>query len=760
MAALNAFGHVTLRPVRVALVDEFVSRDALRRASQLASSHWGGVDYLLLPAPLADRAVEVARTLADVATPLQGSADASILPSDLTYRSWPSGDPFDRGDGSVRNHVLSMESFTTEPTGVASIAAVDRVVWDEEHPLADVLTVLHGDLGRAGSTEYAPVERSREDLGRAGAVPATAFSTGPLARTRHGLFPRSPESYRGLVCVDPTSVHDLIGFWNLRASGANVALYPLGHESAVGGYLDAWFAELPDGTDDAMLWSASADLARQVSGELRRHFGGDFVPQRLSAVPDWVYVIPIESHYSQRFDVNMDEDAWQVRLPLPRLAFLPAASWYERFGIVSADIEISTASRMQGGRNFSVPMRRELAADLLRSRSSPTLTPFFLARSDGFTVGVDAREDHVAAPLLHSMEVVHSVFGAISGQLGRSDAGLYVERLMDMLGGVSQDGIALQPAVRAVLHKAATAPYGRPVAALVAEAKQRAGEWPESFFGRGRNYPAWAVQWLCDKGLLQARLKSKCPNCGNTLSVAPAELSNSVTCPLCLASRPLALHLTALRPEWRLALHKDVQPERLFETMPVMAALSLIAGARGYSGDDLHSAVGIRLSHAEVQCELDLVVSSRERHFPILIIGECKSYRDSITTADIDNLAKVQRLFLDQGVECYVLFATMRDRFDNDEVTALREFSAHVPSTLSFRPRQSIEALAPLVLDGRSMSTHSFSERSLLRVGAGPHSLANLAVTSCTHSLGLAAYAYESDEHREGFKATWAAPPA
>ncbi len=756
MAGLNAFGHVTLRPVRVALVDEFVTRDALRLASRLASSHWGGVDYLLLPAPLSDRALEVARVLVDVSTPLQGPTDALNLPTDLTYRSWPSENPFDRGDGSLHNHVLGMESLTREPAGAAPMEAVDRLVWDQEHPLADVLTVLHGDLGQEDSTKYVAKERSREDLGNAGAIPPTAFATGPLAKTRHGLFPRNAESYRGLVCVDPTSIHDLIGFWNLRASGANVALYPLGQESTVDAYLDAWFAELPAGTDSVMLWSTSADLTTQASRGLSQRFGGRFVSQPLRAVPDWVYVIPVESHYSQRFDVNVEEDAWQARLPLPRLAFLPAASWYERFGVVSADIQISTASQVRSGRNFSVPVRRELAADLLRSRTSPALTPFFLANSDGFTVAVDAREDNVAAPLLSSTEVLHSVFGAIGAQPRRSDAGLYVERLMDMLGGVSQDGIALQPAVRAVLHRAATAPYGRPVAALVAEAKQRAGEWPESFFGRGRNYPAWAVQWLCDKGLLQARLKSKCPNCGNTLTLAPAELSNSVTCPLCLTSRPLALHLTALRPEWRLALHKDVQHERLFETMPVMAALSLIAGARGYSGEDVHSAVGVRLSHTEVECELDLVVASRERQFPLVIIGECKSYRDSITTADIDNLAKVQKLFLNEGVECYVLFATMREQFDEAEVSALRAFSARVPSTRSFRPREPIEPIAPLVLDGRSMSTHSFSKRSLLRVGAGPHSLANLALASCTRSLGLGSYAYEGDR----FIASWVAPSA
>ncbi len=754
---MSAFGHVTLRPVRVALVDEFETPDALRLASRLATSHWGGLDYMLLTAPLSERALEVARVLVDVAAPLQGPRDAVNLPSDLVYRAWPSETPFDRGDGSLNNHVLGMDSLKGVSGGEV-LHDVDRLVWDQEHPLAQILTVLHGDLGGDGEGGYVPKERSRQDLGKAAPAPASAFTSGPLARTRHGLFPRNMASYRGVVCVDPNSVHDLIGFWNLRASGADVALYPLGQESLMDAYLDAWCGNLANGADPVMLWSTSADIGAEASEALRPRFGGDFVAQRLTAVPEWVYVLAVESHYTQRFDVNVEEDDWQVRLPLPRLNFLPAASWYERYGIVSADIRISTSPPVQRQRNFSVPLRRELAADLLRARTSPALTPFLLASSDGFTVAVDAREDSVTAPAVGTIEVLQKLFGAISADVKRSDAGLYVERLIGMLGGVSPDGIALQPAVRAVLHRAATAPYGRPVAALVAEAKQRAGDWPDSFFGRGRDYSAWAVQWLCDKGLLQARLKSKCPSCGNTLSVTPADLSNSVTCPLCATARPLALHLTALRPEWRLALHRDVQHERLFETMPVMAALSLIAGARGYSGEELHSAVGVHVSHADVKCELDLVVASRERQFPLVIIGECKSYRDSITQEDIGNITEVQSLFLDQGLECYTLFATMRERFTEDEVAALRLLASQVPSTRRFRPRQAIEPIAPLVLDGRSMSTHSFSEASLLRVGRGPRSLASLAVASCTRSLGLASYAYQGERQQDFFVANWAAP--
>jgi hypothetical protein len=756
MAGTSAFGHVTVRPVRVALVDKFLTPQALSAASRLATTHWGGMNYLLLPAPLSDRAINVARILVDVATYLH-SGESPAVPDDLTYRAWPVQSPFDRGDNSLRGHVLPMESLQ-DVSGAPAIREIDRLSWSEDHPLAQALSVLHGELA-ADVDGYAPKERSQADLGVAGQVPSTVFSEGPLSRTRYGLFTPHVASYRGIVCVDPGSIHDLVGFWNLRASGADVVMLPLGFEELVAPYLNAWWDGLPGGVEDLMLWATSAELAAQAAAAVTGRFGGRLRQEQLTAVPQWLYVLPVETQYSQRFDVNLGEDDWHLRLPLPKLDFLPRASWYERFGVVSADIRISTSAPLQRQRSFSLPVGRELGAELLKTRTSPGISPFLLPSPDGFTVAVDARDDTVTVPAVGSMEILAALFRAIEAEVKRSDAGLYVERLIAMLGGVSEDGVALQPAVRAVLHRASTAPYGRPVAALVAEAKQRAGEWPESLFGRRRDYPSWAVQWLCDKGMLQARLKTKCPNCGNTLSVVPADLTNSVTCPLCATARPLALHLTALRPEWRLALHKDVQPERLFETMPVMAALSLIAGARGYGGDELHSAVGIHVSREGLECELDVVVASREREFPLVIIGECKSFRDSITDTDVTNILKVQRAFLDKGSECYVLFATMRERFSSEEVKALRQVAQTVPSTSPFRPRQSLDPIAPLLLDGRTLSTHSFSESSLLRAGGGLRSLSSLGVASCMRVLGLAGYAYEGNKGRDHFTASWTPDP-
>jgi hypothetical protein len=272
MATLNAFGHVTVRPVRVALVDAFADRESLRRGVRLASAHWGGMDYLLLPSPLDARALELARVLTDVAALVEPPSGGVELPEDLTYRSWPSENPFDRGDGSLRNHVLGMESLGEAPGGSGVAEPVDRVTWDPEHPLDGVLAVLHGALGEQGS--YSPTERSRVNVGSAGPVPPTVQRTGLLARTRAGQFRRNAAAFRGVVCVDPESVGDLVGFWNLRAAGADVVLYPVGQQTLARDYLHAWFQDLADPTEELMLWATSAQIAERATADLAGWFPG------------------------------------------------------------------------------------------------------------------------------------------------------------------------------------------------------------------------------------------------------------------------------------------------------------------------------------------------------------------------------------------------------------------------------------------------------------------------------------------------------
>lgn len=758
MRGPSVYGHVTVRPVRVGLVDAFESVDSVVAAAIAAAERWGGLNYLLFPEPLSERATELATNIGvDVMAAIPGVGRAPFdVPPTFEFRSYPHSNPFDKGDGTLHHEVLEMQSLAQTVVVAPAPASVPGLRWNRDHPLATLLAVLHGTapsvVGEAAATA---MSRPHDvNLGSTAAVPPDMYKGGRLRGTLLALKQRRPANYRGIVCIDVNSPSDLVGFWNLRATGADVVAYVPGQHELVKDYVAAWLAQQleQDSEQEFRLWSSSNAFPLALR-ELHDFEGGMAFIEELAPVPVWAFVLPLESHFSERFEVSFDAEDWSVDVPLPRVNLLPPASWYERFGTVAAEVEVVTEREMPQGRALTVPLSRSHGAQLLRAWASPGMTPFLRSTVDGVVAGVDVRAAKVSVPLLDSMQIFATLFKAAGLEVKRSDAGLYCERIIDMFGGVQPDGIALHPAIRAVLYQAAQSPFGSAVQALIATAKQKEGEWPDSIFGRGRDYPTWVIHWLCDNNFLHARLKTKCPTCGNGLSIAPSDVADEVVCPLCGKSRALALHLSALKPHWRLALHRHLQAKRLAETLPVLAALSILASIQGYAGRSLHHGVGVRVT-GDIDCELDLIAATHERGSPVVVIGECKSYRDVITPTDVANLSAVQNLWAATGVECYVLYATMHDTFRPEEVDAIRGSAIGLRSTGVFRRQQALAPIAPIVLDGRSLSTHSFSQNSPLQVEPGPTTLSSLAIGSCKGSLGLVSADLDPQDPRR-YVTTW-----
>jgi len=761
MARAQIYGHATLRPVRVGVVGPFDTQQDLQRLACLASTRWGGSNYVALPSSLALNSVADALDL-DVLAALPGSADGYDPPPALKYRSFLDLGPFDRSDDTLNSQVLDMAQVlpTGRWAGLTEVFEPASVHWHTEHPLSLVLSVLYGHFPQEDDdVEFWRLWRAtattKYELGSDSPVPAGVAALGPLQQTRRALrvIPRPPT--RGIVCVAADSLSDLIGFWNLRATGADVAMWPLGHEDLMLEYFEHWWGSRPEQTDTGLyVWSRSQGLPDRLRQTLATR-SERVIQLPLTPLPRWVHSLPAASVFSTSFSVDFESDSWSVDVPLPRMDFLAPSSWYSNLGTIAVDVEVSSQTNVPAAKGFAVPLSRELAVDVLRMFGTG-LAPFCRPHGSGIVSATDAASDRLTLPLIASFDIVRQIFLAADLEVTRSDSGLYVERLIEMLGGVSEDSAANQPAIHSVLAKASRAPYGQPPKALVAEAKLRQGSWHEQWFMRNRAYPEWVVQWLCDKGLLRALLKSKCPRCRNTLSVDADSLSSSLECPLCGEARPLALHLMTLHPEWRLALHRHIRADRMAETLPIMAALSLLSGLHRDAEAPAHHVVGLSIKGRDnLKCEIDLAVAMVERGRPLVVIGECKSYRDSINVQDVDNLVGVQGKLMDAGIECYVLFASLRERLDESEVHAVRAATEGIESTTRFRPDGPIEPILPVVLDAGSLTEHSWSESSLKRGLTAGRSLAALSEASCRRSLGLSSLELQATETGPGWSALW-----
>lgn len=399
-------------------MDPFESAEALVAASALASAHWGGAGYLLLPEPLSERAKEFAANIGvDVMAAIPGMTRPPLeVPAEFVFRSFPRSDPFDKGDGTLHHEVLAMQSIAeTVLAGSTSTPPAD-LRWSRDHPSASLLAVLFGvkELQPDGAIGETPLGPQTIDLGIDGSIPPGAQGEGLLKATLVALKQRRPANYRGIVCIDPRIPADLVGFWNLRATGADVVAYVPEHHELVKGYVSAWLANQKevDAAHAIHLWSR----INAVPVGLRELFDfGDhplFV-EELAAVPAWAFAIPLESHYSENFEVSFDADDWSIEVPLPRVDLLPPASWYERFGTVAAEVEVSGERDLPAGRALNVPLSRSLGTKFLRQWASPGVMPFLRSSVDGVVAGVDVRAAKVSVPLVGSLPLIASVFEAV-----------------------------------------------------------------------------------------------------------------------------------------------------------------------------------------------------------------------------------------------------------------------------------------------------------------------------------------------------------
>ena len=182
--------------------------------------------------------------------------------------------------------------------------------------------------------------------------------------------------------------------------------------------------------------------------------------------------------------------------------------------------------------------------------------------------------------------------------------------------------------------------------------------------------------YLLRQRLLRPVLPVTCPHCTTTTAMTPEQLITDMRCEMCLDEFPIGYALGQhARNDWHYQLAGHVGVERLSETLPIMAALHLLV-TRGRSAGTAPYVLGWKLDGPSIDCEVDLAVVVEQRGVPIVIIGEAKSYRDSIDDNDVANLVRIQERFRSIGVECFVLVAVMRD------LTRLRlkRYETHLPT--------------------------------------------------------------------------------
>lgn len=773
----RATGRVMVRPVRAGFVFD-PSAETLRLAVEQATLLWGGQYQPFLQPGDAGFLEETARALGiDVLLSLDGSA-ASQKAAALDGFHW---------SGRERWGALAQAQDYTSRRLLGPERLLDglsrdfRVLpeWAADDPLDDLFRVWFGTYGTSpqgtGLHGQFAVGAKRVVIASGADVPPSAASwVTPATATGMGIDYKGQSPGAALVIIDPADPASLAALWNARACGAPAFPIPVGHEGRVLAAVDFWLRRLL--TEESLggwrtgdgrplgprihAWQArEADGLPEVISELLKNHGVTAAPiapeTGLWSAGGWYGEHPLTTDYVLTFSQPLEEDGRLIRVPVPEVGSGRQDSSVPHGDVVAVQVRISDASGVRPDWTFSVPGKRSYSG-LLRQHDG-VLLAFDRPVEDGRVLSASSGDREVAISALPSAAIIDRLLEAPGWSARRTPGGVFVTRLIERLGGMSST-IANQPGARAALLDAAASPRGLPSGAIVQAVKRWKGDWPGTLRGDASRYPADVFQFLLRQAILRPVLPVDCPYCTSSIAYRPEDLTGQMKCEMCLREFPLGLALGMKangKNDWLYQVAGHVAHDRLSEALPVMATLQVLHSRKFGRAAELPYVLGWKVKGPRLDCEVDIAAVMDYHGVPALVIGEVKSWKDSIDANDLSNLQKIQQHVRKQGTECLILAAVLRNDLRDEEMSALRDLAQHPSNTIL--TGSAIESVLPIVLTGKDLSA-VWSDQNHPSHWSPADGVLGMAKQSCRVNLGMTGLEPDPDSEEFRFRPVWPSP--
>jgi hypothetical protein len=263
-------------------------------------------------------------------------------------------------------------------------------------------------------------------------------------------------------------------------------------------------------------------------------------------------------------------------------------------------------------------------------------------------------------------------------------------------------------------------------------------------------YPTEAVRYLLERKILYPVLPVRCPTCTAEIPLRPEDLRSDHHCNLCGADTPLGLALGYReRNYWMFRLAPEISPERLSETLSVMAALSVMCSQSRSNAYPF--VLGIEAESPSAKFEVDIFMVLEGSSRPVVIVGEVKSFRDHIDAEDVEHLTTLQKVLRDKGIDCYILAATLQPTLTQETVAALRSACEASPGSLG----RQILPVFPIVLTRKNLSVPQLHDDHPRRWHEAGKGLSAIAFESCRRNIGLIDVNFEHQDNGYGWSIRW-----
>lgn len=717
------------RPLRIcwAISDGDVS--AFRRVVRLNNTMWGGRYNPIVVVDRVDEAkriVEVFR--GDVILPM-GDAPAVLgFPAQFPHLI----NPFfpqslflsdNQTDGKAQ--VLDIHNALIQLRDTSAWDAITKkgirlFKWDVDDPLADCLLMILGAYPDKAETiiDYRAIlkqagDATEQHLGPQDVLPIEILQHPTISYfSRHGLRRhygvRSNWDYPGYFVGDAANLHDLVTYWNLRATDTSLLFVDPAH-------LQRYATILPEWTKNTneMLAGRRFEFHRRPAVWSRReamHADHEAHVAQLKTVfgegPFTICSVDIFSWNGLNLQAPMMVlgDTSQTGLLVtdgerPKLSFALSNKPYVDDNWFHTQHLVASLSFIGGLYNddlhtLSLPYVPELNEFLARRMYVDYNGLRVEPGRIGIVIGASDIDATLRAPSVDELFERILRLGGIDSKPSRG--GLIARQLITQLGRLRGAAVFKIPGVRRLIRThGPTQPFTR--RAALQEIGRQSADGTETNFEEfhdlyieprphGTKLTAVDVfNYLVDKGLFRIGADLTCPHCRMNSWISLDGLKQRVECEMCGrafdATRQLLTGEYHFRRSGVLGAERNAQG-----AIPVALTLqqldaSFHSGLRG----DLYSTsldLAPRAGSTVMPCEVDFIWLTTERYpeKSQIILGECKDRGrnhegpgagDTITQGDVDRLKQIADSLPTERFDVYILFAKLRP-FTQGEVAAAR----------------------------------------------------------------------------------------
>jgi hypothetical protein len=762
------------RPVRIGFVVRQDEMDDIIRAATICTQIWGGMNNILLSvggdrtslsSQLTKRfgvdflapVVESEETAAFIKeherirpTPFMARED--IVMTTVHGRAYSvvdmNGPLYEHWRREVR-HGMSRDAF--------------KPFWRSDDPLAGVYSVLFGRYPEPGDS-LPTTEKSFEllvprslDLSSSDVPREMAMAISPIRATNLAL--RSWRSFGdyddGVVIGDASSVDDLIDFWNLRASGADVSFWPSAYEGRLRDF-NAGQIELVSNKGSDRVVGAVVGFLGVDDPEERVTL--ELPPELVAAVPadtniavarhgDWMWSDPTVGGPAPRAEqhtvigaVDTLEDLMRIHVQLadPPFPDALAEGLVEGSQYWVCSVEPYSSFTESSESTLSLPFLPEL--NEWYARQMTVSEPFGLrVQPDGFDLIRSVYSNTLELWALNKRSLAARLFELGGLELHPSTPGHIADRVIGVLGGMRGSRFLRIPGVRKLLEseRARTGITPGHATEIIKDRQPQSRKTgfdllKESLFYWRQLTASDVLSHLLAQDVFRPGLRGLCPNCRLTTVIEADQIGAELTCPACAHRFSLATHLR--NSEWVLSLSGVFQHESRREgAIPCVLTMGeILRSAAVFGGQIMLTAHDVKASGLD--CETDFIYIELDRHHrPSVCIGECKGL-GQIDEQDITNLVSVRKKLRDARIECYLAFGVLRPAFFNDEIAIFKRLLLQFNNeeALHREPHQLSSASGPVLFTSGELEADPWEARPAPEglPHSHPHGLRDLAENS------------------------------